>query len=218
MLKHPTTKETIHRIIEAMEPDTWYPFGELWGPAYEYSANEKHQNKRQIDRCFARMIAEKLITTDKTATELLSITDYSLGAVKWAEHIRTIMSFSIGGPMNWQTEVCLTGKGDRIRESGGYNIHWETVNKPKNYMKGLTIGAIIEVLIGLGLLYFAYRTDVRADRIDKQETKYTEREKEVEALQKLNNSLRADIRALMRADSIQKAKASIKPSKTAKKP
>lgn len=76
------------------------------------------------------------------------------------------------------------------------NIVHTYIQKQANYLaitvKGdllRKIAIVAEILIGVLLSWFAYRTDVRADKLDKQETKYKEREQLVESLSKQRDNL-----------------------------
>lgn len=163
---HPTTNETIDKILSSMEPGRWYPFGELWGPVYGYAklADETY-NTYQLRRCLKQMLHHNLVeVVTKRSSFLLETAD-------------------------WNTGIATTDLGDKIRESGGWLKHIETVNAPRKKIGGHAMAVIVELLIAAGLLYYAYRQDVRADRLELQEIKYKEREQEIKSLQTRNTDL-----------------------------
>lgn len=163
--KHPTTNETIDRIIESMAPETEYPFEKIWSACFERVDGERHFNTRESKRCFNKLLKEGLVTCNKQL-----YADY------------------YGG--NSEVTIKLTEKGDKIREGEGWKNH--LIERSKIFDKVIRWVAIAELAV---IVFQAFQNYGKEKRLDAIDAEYILLEKETqiqsEKIDRLYNLLRS---------------------------
>ena len=96
---HPTTNETVDKILQAIEPGIWYDFYEVWHPAFQMVLVERAINEQQSTRCLAFMEDNKLVEKRMDLRGAHGVQEVAM--------------------------VMLKSDGDTIRESGGWLKHLE---------------------------------------------------------------------------------------------
>ena len=149
---------------------------------WKTASGAKEINELECKKCKNRMLYHKLINVETDYGKVVGLIEFD--------------------------EVWLTTKGSEIKEDKGWVKYLDNQRPSKT---GHYIAIAVELIIGGGLLWFAYRTDVRADRLDKEETKYKTSEQKVEILEKQNRHL------LNKTDSLSKEIEMMRKQNTKKK-